>query len=132
MKKFFLLGFSLIFVVSAVASVKHFWRGPTMSQAEVAKRWGESPFVAEKFKAGDMKTKASMASSILKNKKQFLGKDTIELRKELGDPDGFYFRDSFPAYLIHLGDGKKDYAWQIVFLLDNDFKVGEVIVHRNN
>ena len=69
-----------------------------------------------------------MAYSLLKSGDHFRGMKTAQIRAELGNPDGFYFRDSFPAYII---DETENDTWQIVFLLNNKFKVSNIIVHRN-
>ena len=69
-----------------------------------------------------------MTYDLLAHVDHFRGMKTPEVRAELGDPDGFYFRDSFPAYIIDEGTQE---GFQIVFLLNNQFKVSNVIVHKN-
>lgn len=49
----------------------------------------------------------------------------------LGDHDGYYFSDMFPAYMIHRGKTREEKSWQIVFLLDRKQRVSEVVVHKN-
>jgi hypothetical protein len=121
----------ILVLVFSVATAAHFWRGATLAEKDVEKRWGRAEFDADKFKNGDKKIRASMASVILKNKKLFIGKFVLDLRKELGDPDGFYFRDVFPAYMIQeIEDGNSE-SWQIVFLLNKERKVDDVIIHKN-
>lgn len=73
-----------------------------------------------------------MAYSILRNEKKYIGKSVIDIHKEFGQPDGFYFSDIIPAYLIQIAKTKNEEAWQIVFLLDHNRKVTKVIVHKNN
>ncbi len=99
-----------------------------MSKAKVGQRWGRVDFSKDKFKSGDYKVRASMAFSMLNQEKSFTGKTIPTIREELGDPDGFYFTDMYPAYLIDL---KEDDSWQIVFLLDRNYKVSELILHKN-
>lgn len=101
-----------------------------MSPSNVEKTWGNASFDAKKFREGDIKTRAQMAKSLLTSKK-YLGKTTAEVRAELGNWDGYYFTDMFPAYLIQEGDGKNRDSWQIVFLLDRKYRVAELIVHKN-
>jgi hypothetical protein len=120
----------ILFICSAIAFA-HFWRGATLSASEVGKRWGQTAIDSAKFKAGDEKIRASMAYSILKNPKLFKGKLVTDIRKELGDPDGFYFTDIFPAYMISRAKTDQEDSWQIVFLLNKDRKVDKVIVHKN-
>jgi hypothetical protein len=112
-------------------AAKHFWRGETMPKSQVAKKWGQGSFDLQKFKNGDEKTRAAMAFAILQNQKQFIGKDRAQIRVELGDFDGFYFSDMFPAYMIESGSTQAEDSWQLVFLLDRNEKVSEVIVHKN-
>ncbi|MGE0763054.1 MAG: hypothetical protein AB7N80_07235 [Bdellovibrionales bacterium] len=129
MKKFVLLTLAIFF--SATLSAKHFWRGKTLSTQEVARQWGAAPFDAVKFKEGDEKVRAAMAHSMLTKRKEFIGKSVLEIRGQLGMPDGYYFSDVFPAYMIHRGKGANEDSWQIVFLLTNERRVDDVIVHKN-
>lgn len=128
MKKIIL---SLVLISCSVLAVGHFWRGRTMSLKEVGDRWGKADLNIEKFREGDSAARSTMAYSILKKKKEFKGKFVLELRKELGDPNGFYFSDVFPAYFIQEGKTRQDETWQIVFLLDQSRHVEDIIVHKN-
>lgn len=125
----FILGCVLsVFICGGFVAAEHFLHGETMTKAKTAKKWGQEPFNADRFKNGDEKVRASMAFSILADPKPFLKKDVLEIRKILGDPDGFYITDKFPAYIIQLSEQE---SWQIVFLLDRQDRVSEVIVHKN-
>jgi hypothetical protein len=119
-----ILGFSAL-------AFAHFWRGKTLSPEEVAARWGRAPLNLESFRKGPAAARASMAHSILLMQKQLKGKFVLDLRKEFGEPDGFYFSDVFPAYLIQEGKTRQDETWQIVFLLDRARKLDKIIVHKN-
>jgi hypothetical protein len=121
----------IIGMVGTGVAAKHFWRGKTLSPQEVAQLWGKSPRNDEQFRTGDEKKRAAMAYSILANKKDFLGKTVFDIRKQMGSPDGFYFSDVFPAYMIRRGKSEKEDSWQIVFLLNENRKVEDVIVHKN-
>lgn len=116
---------------AGLAIAKHFWRGETLTKTNVEKRWGKTKFEIEKFKTGDLTLRASMAASLMDHSKIFIGKDPSDVRKMLGDFDGFYFTDMFPTYLIQRAQNRSEEAWQIVFLLGRDKKVSEVIVHKN-
>jgi len=98
---------------------------------EVCSTWGEQKFEIEKFKLGTESERAKMACDLLKNQKQFKGFNLLKLRATLGSHDGFYFTDMFPAYMIHSGSSKNEDSWQIVFLLDINKAVDEVVVHKN-
>ena len=76
------------------------------------------------------KIKASMAFAILTNK-DLIGKPIEYIRESFGSPDGFYFIDSYPAYLIQEGKNHKEATWQIVFKLNDKYNVREIIVHKN-
>jgi hypothetical protein len=103
-----------------------------MSVEEVGKKWGEQQkFSSEVFKSGSEKMRSTMAYDLLKHQNPFIGKDPTDIRKELGDFDGFYFSDMFPTYMIEESNTKEKGSWQIVFLLDSKQKVDEVIVHKN-
>ena len=71
-----------------------------------------------------------MAYSIIKDSK-LLGKSVKFIRENLGDPDGFYFIDSYPAYIIQQGKNHEEETWQIVFKLNEKYNVREIIVHKN-
>ena len=71
-----------------------------------------------------------MAYSLIKSEK-YLGKSVSEIRQELGDPDGYYFSDTYPAYIITDAVNKGVDVWQIVFLIDKNRKISEVVVHKN-
>ena len=121
----------LVAAMDAMAAVKSFWPGQVLSKTEIARKWGKAPLDKSKFKAGSEDERAKMAFSILENKKEFIGVDSTEIRKVLGDFDGFYFRDSIPTYVIHVANNDTDSSWQLVFLVDGNFKVSDVIVQKN-
>lgn len=126
--------YSLIAIMVAYSffvAAKHFWRGETLSTSKTCQRWGEQSFEANKFKSANETDRAQMACSILKSVKTFVGKDRSDIRKELGDHDGFYFSDMFPAYMIETAKERGQDSWQIVFMLNNKQKVSEIIVHKN-
>lgn len=106
-------------------------RGKTMALAEVKKKWGEMKFDAETFKNGKSEIRSKMSYSLLNDEKSWIGKDVDEVRKTLGPPDGFYQFDINPAYIIQEGQKRGDETWQIVFLLNNQYKVRKMIMHLN-
>ncbi len=130
-KAIFGFSFGIILAVASVSGAKHFWRGEVLPIDQVGQKWGKGPFDLDKFKNAAEGDRAKMAYSLLKEKKKFVGKDAVAIRQEFGDWDGFYFRDSFPAYLIQSRTKESETAWQIVFQLDNDFKVADIFVHKN-
>lgn len=123
------LMFTCAIQTRAVAS--HFWFRKTLSVEKTEKRWGSAVLDTSEFKNGKPEQRAKMSVSLIKNKKDWVGKPIEEIRKILGRPDGFYFTDTIPAYLIEVGKDKTQESWQIVFLPDRDFKVADLIIHRN-
>lgn len=124
----------MILVPASYAFTKRIlWRGKVLSTEDVCKRWGGTPFDQEKFKASkrDAGIKAKMACSLLKNQKQFIGKDGGEIRKLLGNYSGHYFSEMYPTYMIHYPKAEGDDAWQLLFLLNRERKISEIIVHKN-
>ena len=94
-------------------------RGDFLSIKKVEKRWGKTQFSAAQFKKGDMKVRASMAVSLMKNEK-LLGKTNIEIWQLLGRHDGRYFSSIIPAYIIEDKSMIGGDVWQIVFFLDKN------------
>lgn len=117
--------------MGAVAFSFDLWRGRTMPLEQVKKRWGTEKFEAKKFKAGDANVKSKMAYSLLKEENSWIGKDIDEVRSLLGTPDGFYFVDIHPAYIVQEGQTRDEETWQLVFLLDNRYKVKAAFMHLN-
>ncbi|MBN8535992.1 MAG: hypothetical protein J0M15_02975 [Deltaproteobacteria bacterium] len=127
-KKLIILLFFAVFPLASNAQL--FWGGKTLNPKEVKEKWGHEKLDLKKFKEGSVKVKSSMAYSILLDK-TLIGKSIDYIRNNLGNPDGFYFIDSYPAYLIQEGASHKEETWQIVFKLNEKYNVREVIVHKN-
>jgi hypothetical protein len=123
----------LVLVFSAVTAlgVDHFWKGDLMSETRVAQKWGKSPLDIKVFKSANEGQRAKMAFSLLNQQKEFKGKHVSEIREIFGNPDGFYFSDVFPAYLIQTASTNKEESWQIVFMLNTERRVEKIIVHKN-
>ena len=117
-------------VVSASVFGRHPWFGRTLNETEVKSRFGSAEFSAKEFKRGDESVRARMAYALMKDK-TLIGKSTEQIWELLGESDGHYFSEAYPAYLIHRARDEKDDSWQIVFLIDNDRRIKQVIVHRN-
>ena len=136
-KVFIILAFVIVvFSVLAYGVAKMFIRPMDyMSTKKVCKRWGEEPFNEAKFKSvtGDEgePIRAKMTCSLLKNQNKYIGVDSLEIRKRLGDHSGYFFSESFPAYIINQATEKDSNVWQILFFVDGDHKVSEIVVHKN-
>lgn len=130
MKKILILTVSIITIYSLVIFSQPFWGGNTLSQNEVKKKWGSENLDYSKFKNSPDKIKAKMAYSIMTDKK-LIGKSHDEIREIFGNNDGFYFVDTYPSYIIQRGKNRSDDTWQIVFRMTHDYKVRDIIVHKN-
>jgi hypothetical protein len=126
MKTILILFFAAILGALAVES----WGGKTLPEVAVAKKWGRGEFDESRFRDGNVETRASMAYSII-SRNPLKGKTAKQIREHLGEPDGHYFSERAPAYLISLPEKPGDDVWQIVFLTDRDMKVTKVVVHKN-
>ena len=69
---------------------------------------------------------------LLTHKEIYVGKTEQELRKELGKHDGFFWRDSIPAYIIEDGLETGKDSWQIVFFVGMNDKVDDLRIYENN
>lgn len=128
-KRFSKITLISVFIFIGTASIaKHFWKGSTLTLQQVEKRWGAEKFDLEKFKKSTPNERSKMVADLLKNQKMFIGKDVSEIRAMLGGFEGHYFSDSIPTYLVF--DQPKD-VWQVVFLHDKQFKINEILVHKN-
>ncbi len=131
MKKYLFIFFLCMATVISVGTLaKSFWKGTTLSAPEVKKRWGSEKLDFSKFKNGSTKDKSSMAYAII-NDKTLIGKPIEFVRENLGSPDGFYFIDIYPAYIIQEGGNHNEETWQIVFKLNSKYQVKEVFIHKN-
>lgn len=128
MKKLIILIFLSLASFGLLA--QSFWGGKTMPPTQVKAKWGNEKFDSIKFKAAPFELKSKMAYSIMIDK-TLKGKSVEYIRETFGSPDGFYFIDSYPAYIIQMGKNHSEETWQIVFKLNNKFEVRDIIVHKN-
>lgn len=119
-----------IFILSTSIWAVPLIKGETLSPQKTKARWGQQTVDFEKFKTSSIDARAPMAFNIM-NDKKLIGKSVEDIRNLLGSPDGFYFIDSYPAYLIQEGKGPNDETWQLVFLLNAKYQVRQIIVHKN-
>lgn len=129
--KLFLFFFCAGVGLAGFASMSSLVRGETLSQSQVEKKWGQREFHEKSFREASLAERASMAASLLSKKKDFLGKKAPEIRTQLGDFSGHYFSESYPTYLIQKGSEKSPESWQLIFLIDRQDKVRDIVVHKN-
>ncbi len=133
--KFVVLGVFFLSLLCAglYAGAWHFLGRDFLSVSEVCRRWGERPLDVAAFRSwewGEL-TRAAMACSLLKNQDDYVGMDGSEIMTLFGEPSGYYYSETHPAYMIVVAKTRGQDAWQIVFLMDDDWKVSEVVVHKN-
>ncbi len=111
----------------------HFWYGEIMDIQKVCEHWGYSKLDINKFKSAEDNEalRATMACDILKKQNQFIGKDTLEIRKLFGDFTGHYFTDIIPTYIIGGVDNTDTNTWQLVFLINQEEEIARIVVHKN-
>jgi len=105
--------------------------GEKMPIAAAEKRWGSQPFLAERFRTAGPGERARMVVDLVR-KRSFVGKSPSEVFESLGRPDGHFFSDLVPAYLLNEGWKTTEDTWQLVFLLGAKGEtVSEAIIHKN-
>ena len=102
--------------------------GKVLTPVEIQEKWGSQPFDSKKFSSEDLKMRASMAHSIVASKENYMGKTGDEIREIFGYADGHYVNERFPSYVLEIGSKKSPETWQLVFMVDRDLKVNDVIV----
>ena len=130
------LALSLLFAADALLSLSPTWNllNPDyLSAGETCRRWGERPLEVTTFRASeeDKPTRAAMACSLLRTQDDYVGMHRREILPLFGSPDGYYYTEMQPTYLIEVAKTEAQDTWQIVFLIDRDRKVREVVVHKN-
>ncbi len=70
-----------------------------MKSSQAEKKWGTKSLDKTLFRTGDHAKRESMAVDIVK-KNLYVGKPMKLVRKELGDPDSYFFSDTIYAYKI--------------------------------
>ena len=124
-----------LFCFLTAFSVSAMWPWELMDHNEVCQRWGEHPLDIVRFKGAENNEalRAKMACSLLKseNQKKYVGKNTTQIIDIFGFPDGYYMSEAFVAYLIEVAEQRGEDSWQILFLLDRDGNVSEIVVHKN-
>lgn len=100
-----------------------------MNIKKAEKIWGKEKFDIKKFQKGDYKTRSKMAVDLITSK-YYEGKPFSDVKKELGNFDGYFENDAVPAYLLTDKNGKV--IWQLVFIPDDKWeKVRNVEIRKN-
>lgn len=129
-KTIIVFGLLIVIVFSVAIYAQSFWGGKVLSASKTKAKWGNETFDLKKFKEGSYEVKAKMAYSIMTNK-NLIGKSYENIRETFGPNDGFYFIDTYPAYIIQKGKNHSEETWQLVFRMDSQYNVRDIIMHRN-
>ncbi len=116
-----------------VAGAGHILHRELLSAREVCQRWGDRPLDVEAFRSAedDEPARAAMACSLLKSQADYVGMHGSEIEPLFGEFTGYYHTEIQPTYLIETAKTTADDTWQIVFLIDHDRQVTEIVVHKN-
>lgn len=100
-----------------------------MGVSDAKKKWGVSDFKPKEFKTSSEKIKGAMATNAIE-KQVYVGQDMLNVRKDMGTPDSYFFSDTIYAYKITEPDKDKE-SWHLVFIPDREIKkVKEVKIHK--
>jgi hypothetical protein len=101
-----------------------------MNISDAEKKWGALTLNTEQFKAGGLSKRAPMAVDIVK-RSLYVGKSRKDVRRELGDPDSYFFSDTIYAYKIMPFPGENKESWHLIFIPDDKLeKIKEVKIHK--
>ena len=130
------LALPVLFAADALLSSSPTWsllNRDYLGTGETCRRWGERPLDVATFRASEENkaTRAAMACSLLRAQDDYVGMRRREILPLFGSPDGYYYTETHPTYLIEVAKTGAQDTWQIVFLIDRYGKVDEIVVHRN-
>ncbi len=137
MNRFFyvLLGASIIFGTSIAVSKANksaiFYRGTFLNSDEIKDKWGNEKLDLGLWNKGVVRQRSKMAYNIIVNKKTYIGKTNLDIKKIFGSWDSYYVNDTVPSYTVQENSGQKHERWELVFMIDQNSKVFDIKVHRN-
>ncbi len=119
--------------LSFLAGAGHILNREFVSVRAVCQRWGDRPLDVEAFRSteDDASVRAAAACSLLRNQADYVGMHGSEIGRLFGEFTGYYHTEIQPTYLIERAKTKTGDTWQIVFLIDHDRRVTEIVVHKN-
>ena len=114
----------LLFILSITTLYILRWNTPSITT--IKNKWGYNTFYIDKFRTGNYQTRASMAADLLQRKSEFIGLNIIDIKKQLGQPNGYFINETNPAYIIE----SKENTWQLIFQIYNN-NVVNIFVHKS-
>jgi hypothetical protein len=128
MKKLIKSVFFVSIIICGIAAA--FYQSTYMTASQAEKKWGVTSLNKDIFRSGDLNKRAAMAVDIVK-KNLYVGQDMNLVRKELGDPDSYFFSATIYAYEIMPFPGAEKENWHLVFVPDKNLeKVQEVKIRK--
>jgi hypothetical protein len=119
----------ILIFLSALCFGDTYWGSEFLTANEAKRKWGSSTFVAEKFKKATENERGGMATDAI-SRNVFVGTDMLEVRKQMGTPNSYFFSDTIYAYKINDPAAKKE-SWQLIFIPDEKLeKVKEVKIRK--
>ena len=127
---------SLLFTAVATPSLSATWNLASsnyLSISEVCQHWGERPLEISAFRAAkeDETARAAMVCSLINDQNAYVGMRRSEIESLFGNFTGYHYTELHPTYLIQIAKTKGQDSWQVVFIIDHEGKVSEVVVHKN-
>ena len=121
---------STILLIGFAVYASSYFAADFMNISDAEKKWGTLTLNAQQFKTGDLLKRAPMAVDIVK-RSLYVSKSRKDVRRELGDPDSYFFSDTIYAYKIMPFPGENKEIWHLVFIPDDKLeKVKEVKIHK--
>ena len=121
---------STILLIGFAVYASSYFAADFMNNSDAEKKWGTLTLNAEQFKVGDLSKRAPMVVDIVK-RSLYVGRSRKDVRRELGDPDSYFFSDTIYAYKIMPFPGENKEIWHLVFIPDDKLeKVKEVKIHK--
>ena len=114
----------LLYILSVMIIYGFRWYTPSVTT--IKKKWGYDTFYIEKFRAGNYQIRASMVADLLQRKNEFTNLNVVDIKKQLGSPDGYFINEASPTYIIE----SDEHTWQLVFQIYNN-SVTDIFVHKS-
>ena len=90
--------------------------------------WKSNPLNKSEFRSGSIQKRSTMAYDIIQSK-QFIGKNCLSIRSDLGDSTGdYYISDVNTTYLL---TEKASANWILTFICGDNQKIESVIIRKS-
>ena len=95
--------------------------------------WTSRPLDIAVFRSSEeeMSTRAAKACTFLKSQNDYIGMHQLEIRPLFGDHASYFDTEFVTAYLMEVAETEAPDSWQVVFPLNRDRKLADVVVPKN-